>query len=164
MKRSMLNSFVVFSLIVLASCGFHLRGAATLPDSLKVMYVQGVNLKKGLGLELKRGLTRNDVSVVEAYQDDSAVLTVLENKVERRVLSVGSDAKVSEYELYGTVKFSISDRNGQVLGENQQVEAQRDYQFDQDQVLGKEEEERLLREQLNQQLAQSILRYLSALK
>ena len=164
MKRSMLNSFVVFSLIVLTSCGFHLRGAATLPDSLKVMYVQGVNLKKGLGLELKRGLTRNDVSVVEAYQDDSAVLTVLENKVERRVLSVGSDAKVSEYELYGTVKFSISDRNGQVLGENQQVEAQRDYQFDQDTVLGKEEEERLLREQLNQQLAQSILRYLSALK
>lgn len=164
MNRSILTSFVVFSLIVLASCGFHLRGSADLVDSLKVMYIQGVNLKQGLGLELKRNLTRNDVSVLANYQEGSAVLTIVENKVERRVLSVGSDAKVSEYELFGTVKFNISDKNGQLLAENQQVEARRDYQFDQDQVLGKEEEEHLLREQLNQQLAQSIVRYLSALK
>ena len=164
MNRSILTSFVVFSLIVLARCGFHLRGSADLVDSLKVMYIQGVNLKQGLGLELKRNLTRNDVSVLANYQEGSAVLTIVENKVERRVLSVGSDAKVSEYELFGTVKFNISDKNGQLLAENQQVEARRDYQFDQDQVLGKEEEEHLLREQLNQQLAQSIVRYLSALK
>ncbi len=164
MNRSILTSFVIFSLIVLAGCGFHLRGSANLVDSLKVMYVQGVNLKQGLGLALKRNLTSNDVLVLASYQADSAVLTIIENKVERRVLSVGSDAKVSEYELFGTVKFNISDKNGQLLAENQNVEARRDYQFDQDQVLGKEEEERLLREELNQQLAQSIVRYLSALK
>jgi len=164
MNRSILTSFVIFSLIVLAGCGFHLRGSANLVDSLKVMYVQGVNLKQGLGLALKRNLTSNDVLVLASYQADNAVLTIIENKVERRVLSVGSDAKVSEYELFGTVKFNISDKNGQLLAENQNVEARRDYQFDQDQVLGKEEEERLLREELNQQLAQSIVRYLSALK
>ena len=53
---------------------------------------------------------------------------------------------------------------GQALTEPQQVQAIRDYQFDQDQVLGKDEEENVLREQVNQQLVQSILRRLSVLK
>lgn len=164
MKRSLSNVFVGFLLIVIAGCGFQLRGAATFPDSLKTMYIQGINLKTGLGLELKRGLTRNGVTVVNHYQSGSAVLTILENKSERRVLSVDRTAKVSEYEIYNSVKFSVSDGQGQELSEAQTVEARRDYQFDQDQVLGKDEEERLLREQLDLQLVQSILRRLSALK
>ena len=164
MNRSLLSVFVGLSLVLLASCGFHLRGSATLPDSLKTMYIQGVNIQQGFGLELKRGLSRNGVTVVTEYQQGTAVLTVTENKVERRVLSVGSDAKVSEYGLHGRVTFSVSDGQGQVLTQSQQVEAQRDYRFDQEQVLGKDEEERLLREQLEQQLVQSVLRRLSALK
>lgn len=164
MKRSLSNVFVGLLLIVIAGCGFQLRGATDLPDSLQTMYIQGISLKNGLGLELKRGLTRNGVSVVNSYQSGSAVLTILENKSERRVLSVDRDAKVSEYEIHSSVKFSVSDDQGQLLSEAQQVEAQRDYQFDQDQVLGKDEEEQLLREQLNQQLVQSILRRLSVLK
>lgn len=164
MKRYLFNIIIGFSLLAVAGCGFHLRGTATLADSLKTMHVQGIDLRQGLGLELKRSLIRNDVMVVDDYQQGSAVLTILENKFERRVLSVGSTAKVSEYELYALLKFKVSDGQGQELGETQQVEAQRDYQFDQTQVLGKDEEERLLREELNKQLVQSVLRRLSAIK
>ncbi len=164
MTRTLSNVLIGFVFVALAGCGFHLRGTATLPDALKTMYVQGVNLQQGLGLELKRSLTRNDVTVVNAYQEGSAVLTILEHKLERRVLSVGSDAKVSEYALHGWVSFKVSDGNGKVISDAQKVEAQRDYRFDQDQVLAKDEEERVLREQLNQQLVQSILRRLSVLK
>ncbi|MDQ7072533.1 MAG: LPS assembly lipoprotein LptE [Gammaproteobacteria bacterium] len=163
MKRFLLKSSTVFLLLVIAGCGFHLRGSATLPVSLQTMYVQGVNMKQGLGLELKRGLTRNGVTVRNEYQQGTAVLTILDNRFQRRVLSVGSDAKVSEYELHGSVTFKVSDGDGKVLADSQTVEARRDYQFDQNQVLGKDEEERLLKEQLNQQLVQSILRRLSVL-
>ena len=163
MKRYLLNRSVVFLVLVIAGCGFHLRGTATIPASLQTLYVQGVNMQQGLGLELKRGLTRNGVTVLSNYQQGSAVLTILDSKFQRRVLSVGSDAKVSEYELHGTVTFKVSDGEGKVLADSQTVEAQRDYQFDQNQVLGKDEEERLLKEQLNQQLVQSILRRLSVL-
>jgi len=163
MKRFLLKSSTVFLVLVIAGCGFHLRGTATIPASLQTLYVQGVNMQQGLGLELKRGLTRNGVTVLSDYQQGSAVLTILDSKFERRVLSVGSDAKVSEYELHGIVNFKVSDGDGKVLADSQTVEAQRDYQFDQNQVLGKDEEERLLKEQLNQQLVQSILRRLSVL-
>lgn len=164
MKRSLSQVLLSFMFVTLVGCGFHLRGAADLPDSLKTMYVQGVNLKQGLGRELKLSLTQNGVNVLNDYQEGAAVLTILETNIERRVLSVGADAKASEYELFGTLKFSITDGQGEEIVKPQQVQAIRDYQFDQDQVLGKDEEESLLREQVNQQLVQSVLRRLSVLK
>ena len=164
MTRYLSKVVLSFMFVVLVGCGFQLRGAANLPDSLKTMYVQGVDLKRGLGRELRLGLTHNGITVIDDYQEGAAVLTILENKIERRVLSVGGDAKVSEYELFGTLNFNITDDLGQALAEAQQVQAIRDYQFDQNQVLGKDEEENVLREQINQQLVQSLLRRLSVLK
>jgi len=164
MNRTLTNGFIGFVLLALAGCGFQLRGSATLPDSLKMMYIQGINLQQGLGLELKRSLTSNDVVVLDSYQDGSAVLTILDNKYERRVLSVGSDAKVSEYALHGALSYKVTGPDNQVMADAQKVEAQRDYQFDQNQVLAADQEEELLRKELNQQLVQSVLRRLSALK
>ena len=164
MTRSLSSVFVIFMLIVLASCGFHLRGQATIPEHLKVIYIQGVEMNKNLGSELKKSLTRNGVTVVSESQKDSALLTIVEYKVDRRVLSVGSDAKVSEVELYGFVKFKVSDAQGRILSDEQKVEARRDFQFDQNQVIGTTEEGRSIRQQLDQQLVQSMLRRLAAIK
>jgi len=164
MTRSLSSVFVIFMLLVLASCGFHLRGQATIPDHLKVIYIQGVEMNKNLGSELKKSLTRNGVTVVSESQKDSALLTIVEYKVDRRVLSVGSDAKVSEVELYGFVKFKVSDAQGRILSDEQKVEARRDFQFDQNQVIGTTEEGRSIRQQLDQQLVQSMLRRLAAIK
>ena len=164
MNRTLIQVFLGFVLLTLAGCGFQLRGTATVPEHLKTMYIQGIDLQQDLGRELKRGLQGNDVLVLDSYQQGSAILTVLDNTFERRVLSVGSDAKVSEYDLYRSLTYKITDENGQVLSADQKLIAQRDYQFDQDKVLASEQEEAELRKQLNQQLVQSVLRRLTALK
>lgn len=164
MSRYLFNVFTGLLLLTIAGCGFHLRGGANLPDSMKQMYVQGIDLQQGLGLTLRRSLKQNGVKLVNVFDKDSAVLTILDNKFERRVLSVGSGAKVSEFQLYGLLKFKVSDGDGELLVVPQKVEAQRDYQFDQTQVLSSDSEEALLREALNQQLIQSLLRLLSVAK
>jgi len=159
---NLLLSAVFLSLV---ACGFHLRGTVNLADSLKTMYVQGIDLKTDLGRTLKRSLLSNNVTVLEQYQKGAAVLTILEKKVDRRVLSVsGSSAKVSEYELIGMIKYKISDDTGRVLVAEDKVEAVRDYRFDENQVLAKAEEENALREELQQQLVQNLLRRLAAVK
>tara|TARA_R110002111_G_scaffold90193_5_gene140519 strand:- start:587 stop:1081 length:495 start_codon:yes stop_codon:yes gene_type:complete len=164
MKRVVSNSVVAFLLMIMMGCGFHLRGVADLSDNLKTMYIEGLNLQRGMGLDLKRGLVSNGIVVVERAQQHTAVLKIIENKFDRRVLSVGSNAKVSEYELYALIRFSVMDAEGKMLAEIQQVEAQRDYQFDENEVLGREAEEALLRDELNKELVQSMLRRLSAIK
>ena len=127
------------------------------------MRIEGVGLQRDIGLYLKRGLVSNGIVVVDAGTADASVLRITENKFDRRVLSVGSSAKVNEYELNSKLSFMVFDAQGNVLAEEQQVEAQRDYQFDEDEVLGRESEETLLRDQLNKQLVQSILRRLSSI-
>tara|TARA_R110001583_G_scaffold60577_3_gene179839 strand:- start:11887 stop:12381 length:495 start_codon:yes stop_codon:yes gene_type:complete len=164
MSRSLLNVFMGLLLVAIAGCGFQLRGAVPLPDNLKIMYVQGINVQQGLGLAIKRGLKQNGIQIVDDYEKDSAILTVLENKFERRVLSVGTNAKVSEYELYSSLTFKVIDGQSKLIVEPFKLEAIRDYQFDQTQVLSSDGEEAILREQLNDQLVQSLLRRLSAVK
>jgi LPS-assembly lipoprotein len=164
MSRSLLNVFMSLLLVAIAGCGFQLRGEVPLPDSLKVMYVQGINIQRGIGLELKRSLRQNGIQVVDDYQKESAILTVLEYKFERRVLSVGNNAKVSEYELFGSLKFKVIDGQGKLIVEPFEVEGIRDYQFDQTQVLSSDGEEAILREQISQQLVNSLIRRLSIVK
>ncbi len=164
MNRVVSKLFMGILLLVLAGCGFQLRGEASVPDALKTMYIQGVNTQQDyLGLQLKRSLIRNGIQVLDEYQEGAAIFTVLENRYERHVLSVGGDAKVSEYELEAWVVYRVTDDKGELLGEQQRVEARRDYQFDRTQILAMDEQERVLREDLNKQIVQSILRRLSAL-
>jgi LPS-assembly lipoprotein len=102
--------------------------------------------------------------VVDDYEEGAALFTVLENRFQRHVLSVGSDAKVREYEVETWVVYHVSDENGELIGDKQRVEARRDYQFDRGQILAMDEQERVLRDDLNKQMVQSILRRLSAMK
>ncbi len=152
----------VFCMAV-AACGFQLRGAADLPESIQTLHIQGVSMRQGLGLELKRTLRRNGVNVIDDYIEGAAILSFLSNRYERHVLSVGGNAKVSEYELILDVVFQLTDNQQNILIDNEHLEARRDYQFDQEQVLGRDVEERLLREEMDDQISQAILRRLAAL-
>ena len=164
MKRIVSNSFIAFLLMLLIGCGFHLRGAIDYSDSLKSVHIEGMSLQRGIGLYLKRGLRSNGIEVLEKFQHGSTVLKVIEIKHDRRVLSVGSDAKVSEYGLYSSISFSLVDSQGKILTGSQQVQAQRDFQFNENQVLARESEEASLRSHLNKELVQGVLRRLSAIK
>jgi LPS-assembly lipoprotein len=165
MNRLLPNVLLALLLVTLAGCGFHLKGQVNIADSIKVMYIQGVKLNKGIGKKLKLGLRQNGVQVVESFQQGAAVLTVHKYKIDRRVLSVGgADAKVSEYELYGILKYRVSDGEGKMISQEQQLEAYRDYRFDKTQVLAKQEEEDMLRDEIDQQLVDTIIRRLSLIQ
>lgn len=159
---------LMMAAVFTSACGFHLRGtgeSAALPDALKTMIVQGIDLNQARGRVLTASLRANGVQLLSVQAKQSAaVLTVLSNVQERRVLSVGTNAKVSEYLLYGAIKFTVSDENGVSLTAPQMVEAQRDYQFDANQVVSAGEEQTALYDQINHQLVQALMRRLAALK
>ena len=160
LKLSLIGMFAV----MLVACGFQLRGAADIPASIQTMYMQGINTRDGFGLQLKRTLTRNGIEVLSDYQEGAALMSFTTNRLQRRVMSVGvQTAKVSEYELILDVVFDLSDAQQNKLIENERLEARRDYQFDPQQVLGRDAEEELLRDEMYNQLSQAILRRLSAL-
>lgn len=163
MPRLVMRSFLAGLILMLAACGFQLRGAADLPASLQTMHIQGISLRSELGIELKQTLERNGIRIVEAYEEGVALFSIKQNRFTRQVLSVGADGRANEYELTQVLVVRVTDAEEGVRMEDERFEARRDYQYDPIQVLGREDEERLLREDMNKQLSQAILRRLDAL-
>ncbi|MDX1572841.1 MAG: LPS assembly lipoprotein LptE [Methylophaga sp.] len=164
MPKALKLSLLGLLTMLLVACGFQLRGAADVPESIQTLYMQGINIRDGFGLQLKRTLERNGIDVLSEYQEGAALMSFTTNSLQRRVLSVGvQTAKVSEYELILEVVFDLSDADQNKLIENERFEARRDYQFDPQSVLGRDAEEELLLAEMNDQISQAILRRLSAL-
>jgi len=101
--------------------------------------------------------------VVEESKDATAILQILKNSGSRRVLSVSSAGKVREYELYQTLEFKVSDTAGVELMAPQRLELTRAYLFDKEDVLGKSNEEEMLRRDLRRDLVRLVMLRLEAL-
>ncbi len=112
---------------------------------------------------LKRELRQSLESVGVSLNDDAGLVLVIHSENQgRRVLSVDSSGKVSEYELQYELLFSLHDGQGENLISNQRISQQRDYQFDEAAVLAKGEEERRLFDFMRRMSIQSLMRRLQA--
>ena len=149
-------------LIVLQGCGFYPVGAVQLPDRLERTFIDGDPYDE-LVVELGRSLRAAGAEVVDVETDASGVVRVLSQRFSRRTLSVGRDGKVREYELHYRVRLQIGDSQGRDLTPIQTFDLVRDYLNDETDVLGKSQEESLLRTEMRREAARRILRRLETL-
>lgn len=141
---------LIFCCVVLAlsGCGFHLRGAVSLPAELSRTYIEGLSPYGEFSALLRRQLRANGIDVVEDSAQSTATLRVRGPTGGKRVLAVDENGKVLEYELFTSVSFEVRGQDNALLLENQTINLTRDFIFDENDVLGKVEEERLLLEDM----------------
>jgi len=148
--------FILLSLIMLTACGFKLRGDVELPPILQETYIESENPFTGMARALRVELEASGARIVESGEQATAVLKIVNEKSENRILSVGSTGKASEYELFDEVTFQLTDRNGKVLVKQQKLRIIRDLVFDENQLLGKVSESEQLHAQMRRSLARQI--------
>lgn len=154
---------VLLCLVVsLWSCGFHLRGATKLSPEIARIHISGLSPYSDVAVVLRQQLRANGVEIVEVNQS-TATLRITHNGIGKRVLSVGSDGKVREYELFAKLSFEVRDVDKTVLLQNQTITLTRDFIFDPNDVLGKAEEEALLKEDLHENLIRLLIYRLQAI-
>ena len=134
-----------------------------MPPALSVMQVRAEgNLLENhpLLVAVKNALsTQTDIQIQES--GDAPRLVLYGEQADSQVLSVTSTGKVDEYLLKYEVSFRLVNVDNKLLSEPQTVKVQRDHQFDRLNVLAKEREERELRNEMQRDAAQQILRHLS---
>ena len=148
--------------LLLTACGFQLRGSVTLPQVMQTTHVQGDRFSLLVG-ELQTLLRNAGARLVEERGAATAVLRILEENSSERVLSVGATGRAVEYELFQRVDYQLEDASGELLVPRQSLSARRSYQFDENDVLGKANEEESLREEMQRDLALRIVQQLSIL-
>ncbi len=146
--------------VALTACGFHLRGGEALPASMERTHLVLADDTGDLGRALRPLLESSGAQLVEGA-DDAATLLVTRDRMRREILTVGREARVNEFQLRYEVAFTVRDAAGETLVPEQDVELTRDFTFDEASVLGKANEEALLREELYSEMARLILFHLS---
>lgn len=149
-------------LSTLNACGFHLRGEVALPAVLQDVYIESRDPYSGMARALRTQLKRAGANVLESPEQASAILKVVRERSENRVLSVGSTGKATEYELFDEVVFSLSDAAGKELMRSETLRLTRDLVFDQNELLGKLSEAESIHRQMRETLARQTLMRIQA--
>ncbi|HRQ58523.1 MAG TPA: LPS assembly lipoprotein LptE [Azoarcus taiwanensis] len=162
-RRTFIASFLALqAAVVLSGCGFQLRGAQPLPfDSLYV----GADLTTPFGAALRQQIAAGaDTQVVADAGEADARLEILRNNRSRDILSLTGAGRVREYQLTQTVVFRVIDRGGNELLPPSSVTVRREYNFDDDQIIAREQEEALLIRDMEEDIVQQMLRRMAAIR
>ena len=149
--------------LLTAACGFHLRKEAELPASMRKVHIQIADPSSPLAKDLAKALPRSGSAVVQVVEPGVAVMNISANAFSTDVLSVGGNARATEYSLRYHVEFEVQDAAGTSLLPKQTIELSRDFTFDASQALGVSAEIDLLTQELERDMTQTILRRLEAL-
>jgi LPS-assembly lipoprotein len=152
--------FALWMSVVLAGCGFHLRGDVSLPYptiyfALPANSVLGAKLK----LNIRAG---KGTEVADTEKEAAAVFRQVLEKREKLILSVNNLGRVREYQLRFTYVFRLVDPKGRDLLPLNEIVMVRDVSYNDTTVLAKEQEELMLWEDMQQDLVQQVLRRLQA--
>lgn len=150
--------------LLLSGCGFQLRGSASLPAEMDRTRLEISDPDSRFARELRLLLEANGVTLVDAAADDAAVLRISRERISRRALTVSGNARVREYELVFELGFALTGPDGARLLSNETLRLVRDFQFDEQEILGASNEEDLLREDLRRSMAAAVIRRLEAVR
>jgi LPS-assembly lipoprotein len=148
--------------LLLSACGFHLQGRQPLPDAFAYTYVDSHDEQTDFVQDLRKALIGSGVKVIRTEGSSGATVTVNEDVLSERILSVSARNIPTEYELTYKVVFSV-EANGKTLIDKEEVSATRDISFDETQLLAKERETEILREALARDLVALVMRRMAAL-
>jgi LPS-assembly lipoprotein len=168
-RRDFNRSLLLVVPAAMASCGFRPRGSqATVGDVGRVY----VDADRGVSIApyLRDALARRDFDLAQNRDSADVFLRVTDEQIAERIVSVQSSGRVSEFELSHTVALVVQRADaGQVSEEDAERQANlvrvtREYTYDETEVLGKQNEARILREELREELVmQIVLRTLASL-
>lgn len=153
-------SLMLICTLLLAACGFQLRGSADL--SFKNIHIQGNKLS--ISRDLTRSLKTNGIKIVENSEDAELFLELLGESNQKRILSLSGGGLVREFELHYQTTFRTRLPSNPIWSPAQTVQSQRSFSYNDNALLGKAEEEARLNTDMRNDAIREIIRRLSAIK
>lgn len=158
MKSSMMLALA----LLVTACGFHLRGEARMPFT--TLYIEAASPDSPLISELRRDLEANNVKLVSTPDKADVILNIASDTTDKQILTLGGSGRVSEFQLRYRVSLRAYDREQREWLAADELQLNRDFSYNDAQILAKEAEEALLYQTMRSDMAQQIIRRLSHAK
>lgn len=150
--------FICAGLLVLAGCGFQLRGHSPLPfDSVHIEAASGSTLEP----LLTQSLRLNGKRIQPSPSGAQVVIRIDRETRSKDILSLSGGGKAREYRLGYRLILSATDGAGRQILPPTELALTRDYSYDDAQVLAKEGEEAQLMRDMEQEMLRQVMRRLA---
>jgi LPS-assembly lipoprotein len=150
-------------LVLLSACGFRMAGSDPLPHVLAQPYLSLKDPYTDFSRELEHRLKSAGAVLQNVRANSTATIEVTKDSVEQRTLSVSALNIPTEYELTYTVTFAVQGADKELLAP-QTVSLSKDYSFQESELLAKQHEADILRQQMARDLVTIAMRRLTSLK
>ncbi len=156
-------SLTLLLALALSACGFHLRGSQQSTEvDIAGLFLRSTAADR-VGAAVKSQLENAGTALSPSLAKAEYILSLSREAIRRSVLSVSANTgKVDEYQLELSVNMSIAKPGQDELVAAETIRVARGYAFDEDAILGKAAEEKLLEDELLRQAAAQIIRRLRA--
>lgn len=149
-------------LILLASCGWRLRGLGVDVTSLPPAYLGGEDLR--FISQLSQAFSKQGFILFDKEHGQWEI-KVIKHKFSRRLSAVNQSGQATSFLLSLSIQFKIMKKAGDTEPATQRVIASQDIRYDQTAVLGKDAEEKIIHQSLLGNTVQQIIhRFRAAVK
>ncbi|WP_374089503.1 LPS assembly lipoprotein LptE [Methylomicrobium lacus] len=147
--------FIIFLACWLSACGYHLRGAGQTTVKFKKVYLEGASgaLRDGFDEVLRLSSAR----VVKKAKEADLQVKVVEEKLKRRSVSLNFSGRSNEFELGYRLEVQLVGAGNAPLPAGKPIQIIREYFNDQQDILAKSNEEKVILRELYQQAVRTIL-------
>lgn len=148
--------------LLIAGCGFKLRGAADLPfDTLYVQAPVGSQFAQQFRRVVSAG---SATTIVNDPKAATATLVLISEVREKSILSLSGAGRVSEFQLRYRMSYRLLDKNAAETIPATEIVLTRDFSFNDQDTLSKEAEEALLFRDMQSDAVQQLVRRLQAVR
>lgn len=150
---------LVFLSLILASCGFQLRGQFNFGfDTLNRRGMDNTDMSRTMDMQL-------EINKLKVNTDKNAPVTLdlLGERRDRDIVTFSATGRAREVRIIYSLKFQVRDRNGDYLIAPTELSQRRELTYNDNQILGKEAEEIQLYQEMQKDIARLILTRLSVI-
>ncbi len=157
------NIMLTIIVLLISSCGWQLRDAQIVPENLGSLHLSSEDPHSALIRELTRSLELYGVDVVASAADARYSVVIVDFRRTRRTSTINPSARAAEYQLNEDVDFLIVGADGAQLVPLSTASVERVYEFNEQDVLSSDNEERLVKNNMREEIVRQILNRLRLL-
>lgn len=153
--------------LLLAGCGFHLRGEGDVPDAWRTVSVvdrikgdpaEDVSRVGNRGELRRQAIAAFAAAGFDVQPEAPVTVELLGESYRKRTASIGANARAAEYRLDCELVYRIVAADGSVIVAETHADTERSYRFDEASVMGSGEEEQVLRREMRRELIGQLVR------
>ena len=148
--------------LLLAACGYQLQSYDRLPAEMQQTFLQAGNHYSPFYRQLRRALDDAGITLTSDPSQATATLVISKDDTGQRLVTISAQNQPLEFEVFYEISYLVKSKDGALLP-LKVISITRDYTYDQTIVLGKRQEEEILREELARDLVRRVLRSLDSI-